>query len=334
VDLSIVTTLYASATSLEEFYARACAVAEKVTRDFEIVFVNDGSPDNSLEIALSIYDKDPRVRVIDLSRNFGHHKAMMTGLIHARGELVFLLDSDLEEEPEFLEQFYQALKAKGADVVYGVQQKRKGRFFERVTGTLFFKVFNFLSTYPIPPNLITARLMTRKYVAALMQHQEREFVISGLWTLTGFDQIPISVRKHHKGATSYGLTRKLSHLVNAVTSFSGKPLVLIFYIGFILIVVSSLAAFDLIVRRIFFGVLLQGWASLIVSIWLLSGITIFCLGVIAIYLSKIFIEVKQRPYTIVREIYETKELPSPPNHRMFSGAGAKMEKQSDTDGRH
>jgi putative glycosyltransferase len=334
VDLSIVTTLYASAAYLGEFYARTCAVAERLTSDFEVILVNDGSPDNSLEIALSIYDKDPRVRVIDLSRNFGHHKAMMTGLIHARGELVFLLDSDLEEEPEFLEQFYQALKGKDADVVYGVQQKRKGRFFERISGSLFFKIFNLLSTYSIPPNLVTARLMTRRYVAALMQHQEREFVMSGLWTLTGFKQIPINVRKHHKGATAYGLGRKLSHLVNAVTSFSGKPLVLIFYLGFILIVVSSFAALDLIMRRIFFGVLLQGWASLIVSIWLLSGITIFCLGVIAIYLSKIFIEVKQRPYTIIKEIYETTERPSVPNSRVFSEVHAEKGKQFDTDGRH
>jgi putative glycosyltransferase len=332
VDLSIVTTLYASATYLEEFYARACAVAEKVTRDFEIVFVNDGSPDNSLEIVLSIYHKDPRVRVIDLSRNFGHHKAMMTGLTHARGKLVFLLDSDLEEEPELLEQFYQVLKAKDADVVYGVQEKRKGRLFERISGTLFFKLFNFLSTHPIPPNLITARLMTGKYVAALKQHQEREFVMSGLWAATGFNQIPITVKKHHKGESAYGLRRKLSHLVNAVTSFSGKPLVLIFYLGSILIILSSVAALDLIIRRFFFGIMLPGWASLIVSIWLLSGITIFCLGVIAIYLSKIFIEVKRRPYTIIREVYETKELPSSLGKRAFYDAP--QEKQADSDGRH
>ena len=329
MDLSIVTTLYASARHLEEFYARACAAAEGVTSDFEIILVNDGSPDNSLDIALSIHKRDPRVRVIDLSRNFGHHKAMMTGLIHARGELVFLIDSDLEEEPELLVPFYQELKAKGAEVVYGVQQKRKGKFFERVSGTLFFKVFNLLSTYPIPPNLITARLMTRRYVVALTQHKEREFVMAGLWTLAGFNQIPINVRKQHKGATSYGPRRKLAHLVNAVTSFSSKPLVLIFYLGFILIVVSSLAAFDLIIRRIFFGVLLEGWASLIVSIWLLGGITIFCLGVIAIYLSKIFIEVKQRPYAIVRDIYEAKEPPSIGRNRMLSGPSAQIERQSD-----
>src|SRR5256885_14440017 len=147
--LSIVTTLYYSAPYLDEFYDRACAAAEKFTRDFEIILVNDGSPDNSLEVALSIYQKDHRVKVIDLSRNFGHHKAMMTGLAHASGELVFLIDCDLEEEPELLERFHRELIASGADVVYGVQQKRKGDLFERVSGTLFFKLFNALSSQSI-----------------------------------------------------------------------------------------------------------------------------------------------------------------------------------------
>jgi putative glycosyltransferase len=309
MDLSIVTTLYRSAPYLEEFYARTCAVAERMASNFEIILVNDGSPDNSLELALSLYGKDPRVRVIDLSRNFGHHKAMMTGLIHARGDQVFLLDSDLEEEPELLERFGQELRASGADVVYGVQEKRKGELFERVSGALYFKVFNLFSTQHIPPNHITARLMTHEYVAALMQHKEREFVMSGLWALTGFNQVPITVRKHHKAVSAYGLRRKISHLVNAITSFSAKPLVLIFYLGCFISFAAAVAALDLIVRKVFLGTLLGGWSSLIVSIWLLGGITIFCVGVIGIYLSKIFIEVKQRPYTIIKEIYETKGSP-------------------------
>src|SRR6266481_9971297 len=124
--LSIVTTLYDSAPYLEQFYLRTCAATEQITRDYEIILVNDGSPDNSLDIAISIHRRDKRVRVIDLSRNFGHHKAMMTGLTHAGGELVFLIDCDLEEEPELLEKFYRELKATEADVVFGVQQKRKG----------------------------------------------------------------------------------------------------------------------------------------------------------------------------------------------------------------
>jgi putative glycosyltransferase len=304
--LSIVTTLYNSAPYLEEFHKRVCAAASEITRDFEIIFVNDGSPDHSLEVALDLYRKDARVAIVDLSRNFGHHKAMMTGLIHARGDLVFLLDSDLEEEPELLHKFYAEMQRTGADVVFGVQEQRKGKLFERVSGSLYFKVFNLFSTHPIPTNHITARLMTGDYVSALIGHQEREFVMSGLWALTGFQQLPLTVTKHSKKTSTYGLGRKIAHLVNAITSFSNKPLVLIFYLGCVIVLVSSIAAIDLIVRKLLFGTLLEGWASLIVSIWLLGGLTIFCLGVIGIYLAKVFIEVKQRPYTIVRQTYGVK----------------------------
>jgi len=302
--LSVVTTLYKSADYIEEFYSRIVAVADRITNDYELILVNDGSPDKSLDVALSLYQKDDRVRVIDLSRNFGHHKAIMTGLIHAQGELVFLIDSDLEEEPELLERFHKELAATRAEVVFGVQEKRKGGFFERMSGAIFFGLFNMLSTHPIPRNLIIARLMTRKYVSALVLHQERETMIAGLLTLTGFRQVAVTVLKQHKGTSTYDLRRKFSHFVNAITSFSSKPLVFIFYLGCVIVVVSSIAALDLIVRKLFFGTLLQGWASLVVSIWLLGGVTIFCLGVIGIYLSKIFIEVKQRPYTIIREVYD------------------------------
>lgn len=308
--LSIVTTLYNSAPYLEEFHDRVCKAASQITRDYEVIFVNDGSPDNSLEVALELHRKYPRVGIVDLSRNFGHHKAMMTGLIHARGDFVFLLDSDLEEEPELLHKFFDEMKHTGADVVFGVQEQRKGKLFERVSGSLYFKVFNMFSSHPIPTNHITARLMTHDYVAALIGHQEREFVMSGLWALTGFEQVPLTVRKHLKRTSTYSLGRKIAHLVNAITSFSNKPLVLIFYLGCFIVFISLIAAIDLIVRKLIYGTLLEGWASLIVSIWLLGGLTIFCLGVIGIYLSKVFIEVKQRPYTIVKQTYGLKEQES------------------------
>jgi putative glycosyltransferase len=307
--LSIVTTLYNSAPYLVEFHERCCAAASQITNDLEIVFVNDGSPDKSLEVALQLRRTDRRVRIVDLSRNFGHHKAMMTGLVHARGDLVFLLDSDLEEEPELLHKFYDEMTSTEADVVFGVQEQRKGKIFERVSGSLYFKVFNFFSTYPIPTNHITARLMSSAYVAALVRHREQEFVMSGLWAVTGFKQVPVKVRKHHKPTSAYNFGRKISHLVNAITSFSNKPLVLIFYLGCLILLVSSIAAVDLILRKLLFGTLMQGWASLIVSIWLLGGLTIFCLGVIGIYLAKIFIEVKHRPYTIVKQVFEDPASP-------------------------
>jgi putative glycosyltransferase len=309
MDLSIVTTLYYSGSYLEEFYARTCAVCERITSNFEIIFVNDGSPDNSLQVALSLYQKDKRVRVIDLSRNFGHHKAIMTGLSHARGALVFLIDSDLEEAPELLETFHKELKATGADVVFGVQERRKGKLFERISGAIFFRILNALSSHPIPANVITARLMTRQYVAALLRHQEREMVLFGLWALTGFRQNPISVKKRDKGSSTYDIRRKISHAVNAVTSFSNKPLIFIFYLGCFILLLSTVAAIDLIIRKIVYGALLLGWASLIISIWMLGGMTIFCIGLLGIYLAKIFIEVKQRPYTIVRDVYEHERKP-------------------------
>ena len=129
MELSIVTTLYHSAPYIEEFYARVRNEAEKITSDYEIIFVNDGSPDHSLDVVLPICERDEKVKVIDLSRNFGHHKAMMTGLAHARGAWVFLIDCDLEEEPELLGKFSAEVKGSGADVVYGVQQKREGKLF-------------------------------------------------------------------------------------------------------------------------------------------------------------------------------------------------------------
>jgi len=297
--------MYYSAPYIQEFYERISAAAQKITNDYEIIFVNDGSPDDSLDIAVSLYEKDPKVRVIDFSRNFGHHKAMMTGLMHAKGELVFLIDCDLEEEPELLKRFHAEHKKNcDVDVVYGVQKARKGGFVENISGNIFYWMFNLLSSYPVPSNLVTARLMSKRYVDSLVQHKDREVFMAGLWAITGFKQVPLMVIKHDKGNSSYDLRRKISILVNSITSFSNKPLLFIFYLGSIILFISSLAALHLIIRRVFFGVLLAGWPSLMVTIWLLGGLTIFCVGVIGIYLSRIFMETKERPYTIIRQIYE------------------------------
>jgi len=302
--LSIVTTLYRSARHLDEFHARVSASATRLTPDYEIVLVNDGSPDDSLDVALKLLEHDDRIRIIDLARNFGHHKAMMTGLAEARGDLVFLIDSDLEEAPELLIEFSKAMHDGRADVVYGVQDQRRGGFVERSSGWLFFRLFNLLSDQPIPDNLVTVRLMTRRYVSALVSHRERKMMIAGLWALTGFNQIARTIAKGAKGHTSYSFRRKVSLLVDSITSFSDRPLVLIFYLGLAIGGTSSLAAVYLVVRRLFFGVALPGWPSLIVSIWMLGGLMLICLGIIGIYLSKVFIETKQRPYTIVRQVYE------------------------------
>ena len=301
--LSVVTSMYKSAPFVAEFCARAAAAASQLTTEFEIVLVNDGSPDDSLRRALDVRRLDPRVRVIDLSRNFGHHKALMTGMARARGELVFLIDCDLEEEPEWVLPFHEALTASDADVIYGVQDTRKGSWFERMTGRLFFDVFNRLLTHPIPANVVTARLMRRPYVDALVQHEDQEICLAGLWVLAGFDQRPVTVRKRSRSTSSYTLRRRISVFVNAITSFSNRPLLYIFQIGVAVMLLSIAAAAILLYRSVTGRIGTPGWASIMVSIWFLGGLMIFCIGVIGVYLAKVFTETKKRPYTVVRADY-------------------------------
>jgi putative glycosyltransferase len=302
--LSIVATLFQSALYIAEFHQRASATAKQlVGEDYEIVLVNDGSPDNSLDLAVRLTVQDSHVVVVDLSRNFGHHKAMMAGLEHASGERIFLIDIDLEEEPEWLLEFSVEMLAEGADVVYGRQQERKGNWFEKWSGEVYYFLINWLCDIDHPKNIVTARLMSRRYVDALLRYKERELVISFLWVNTGFKQSEKIVRKHMSSSTSYSLSRKISHTVNAITSFSEVPLKLIFKLGFGIFTCAMGYAACLAFNRLFLSRPVDGWTSVMVSIWVLGGMTISFVGVIGIYLAKIFSETKQRPYIIVRDIY-------------------------------
>ena len=305
--LSIVTTLYRSARHLDEFHRRASAAAARIGADYEIVLVNDGSPDDSLDVALDIQRRDAHVRVIDLSRNFGHHAAMMEGLRSARGDLIFLLDSDLEEAPEWLEEFHARLTAASADAVYGVQGTRKGGWIERATGWMFYTVLARPLRIPWQANAVTARLMTRRFVDALTRFREREMTLVGVCALTGFAQQPVTVKKLSRGTSTYPLPLRIAALVDSVTSFSSRPLVLVFELGCAIMLLSTLAALYIIWRSLAGGVGVAGYASLVVSVWFLGGLMVFCIGLVGIYLSKVFIEVKQRPPAIVREHY-----PPPP----------------------
>jgi putative glycosyltransferase len=302
--LSIVTTLYQSAPYITEFHERTSATAKQlVGGDYEIVLVNDGSPDSSLDLAIKLTEQDSQVVVVDLSRNFGHHKAMMTGLAHAKGELVFLIDSDLEEEPEWLEAFALQMKQERCDVVYGVQERRKGNWFERWSGQWFYRFFKALTGLALPENVVTTRLMARCYVDALLCHHEREVFMAGLWLITGFDQRPQVIKKHNTSKTTYTFRRKMSLLVNSVASFSNAPLVSIFYIGVAISLFALAYIAYLVTHWLFLEKPMSEWTSVMASIWLLGGMVISFIGVVGIYLSKIFSETKQRPYTIVRQIY-------------------------------
>ena len=303
--LSITTTLYQSAPYIREFYERASLVAQKIAgQSYEIIFVNDGSPDDSLKHAISLTLIDGHIKVVDLSRNFGHHKAMMTGISCAKGDHVFLIDSDLEEEPEWLALFEDTMAKTNCDVVVGVQESRKGGWFERWSGDIYYKIFCSWVGIKIPKNVVTARLMKRHFVNELIKHDEREIFLGGLFYLTGYMQITQKIKKHSSSETTYTFPRKIGLLINQITSFSVIPLVAIFYFGLAIWLLSCIFIMYLAIKWGFFAAPPSGWTTLIASIWFLGGLMIVFLGVIGIYLSKVFIESKRRPYTTIRKVYE------------------------------
>ena len=280
--------------------------AEPITDDIELVIVNDGSPDDSLALALALQRTDPRLVVVDLSRNFGHHKAMMTGLAHATGDLVFLIDSDLEEPPESLALFHQRFAQGDCDVVYGVQEARRGGLVERATGALFFSLVAALSDQPLPRNMITCRLMTREYVSALDRHRDREFLIAHLWQVAGFRQQAINVKKLSLKPSTYSVRDRMELAVKHVTTTSTRLLYLVLYTGFLIFGLSIGVILYFLGRYFTSGVGVDGFTSQIVSIWFLGGLITFILGIIGIYIANIMTETKRRPYTIVRRVHRTK----------------------------
>jgi putative glycosyltransferase len=307
--LSIVTTMYHSSLYVDEFYDRITAEAQTITDDYEIIFVDDGSPDDSLQKAIKLYKKDKKVKVIELSRNFGHHKAIMTGLSHAKGEFVFLIDVDLEEEPELLGRFWEELQSgEDLDVVYGVQESRKGRWFERWSGRIYYQVFNYLvDEGKIAKNILAVRLMKNNYIKNLLAFKEKEFFFAPICEMTGFNQKDLKIKKHSTSPTTYTFWHKYNLLINSIFTFSIKPLYFMFYLGNIITFISFIYIINIVIKKLIFDVNIAGWTSLIASIWFLGGLIILFLGTISIYISKIFIETKNRPFAIIKKIYEGKK---------------------------
>ena len=304
--LSIVTTLYKSSLYVNEFYERASKQAQKITDNYEIIFVDDGSPDDSLQKCIALHKHDQKVTIIELSRNFGHHKAMMTGLSHAKGDFVFLIDSDLEEEPELLGSFWQELQNnEDLDLVFGVQERRKGKWFERFSGYLFFKVLNSLNDTKTPENFLTVRLMRKNFLDNLISFKEKEVVFSVINSLTGFKSKKYLVKKEANSPSTYSLRMKFKLLLDSIVSSTPKPLWIIFNVGLLITLASSVYIFFLMYNKFFNDAIVDGWTSVMILISFFGGLIIFFLGIIGLYLSKVFIEVKQRPYSIIRKKYQS-----------------------------
>lgn len=325
--ISVVAPLYRSAPYIEPLYRRCVdSILSIGVVDYEIIFVNDGSPDDGIAIARRIAMHDPNVVVVDLARNYGQHRAIMVGLENTTGDLVFVLDSDLEEEPEWIVRFYKEMLRTGCDVVYGVQSHKKRGFGYRILRRLFLMVMRLLSDAAYRENAVNARLMTRRYVNAIVQFKEREICIDGIWEMCGFLQLPLNVVKYDRSPTTYTFRRLLSLAINAITSFSTRPLI---GIGIAGISVSLLAlgyTAVVVFQKFVFGIPVDGWASLMAAVLLIGGLSIFCNGVMAIYVAKIFLEVKQRPLAIVKEVYRA----TPPADSLHS----RQEDGMRTSGRH
>lgn len=305
--LSIVSTLYYSESYIEEFCKRIVKVIPVEFSEFEIILVDDGSPDSSINMALEIQKEIQQIRIVELSRNFGHHKAMLTGIGIADGDFIFSIDIDLEEKPELLESFWsEYLKDKSVDLLYGVANQRKGGYFEKNSGFFFYKILNKISGVKIPENTLMAKLMTRQFSKELLRFRDKNVFLGGIMILTGFNQKPVECDKNHKGSTTYSLHLKLSQAINSIASLSSKPLYIISYIGILLSLFSVIYIIYLIINKLFFSSPISGWTSTMISIYFIGGIILSSVGIVGLYISKIFEEVKDRPYTIIKKIWDNK----------------------------
>lgn len=306
--LSIVSTMYRSAPFIEDFCSRISEAARQVTDDFEIVLVNDGSPDESLQLAVKLQHSNPHIRIVDLSRNFGHHPAIVAGLEHARGDRIFLIDCDLEEQPEWLPLFAERMDESQSDVVFGTQSTRIASFWSNASGEMFWWLMRRMSTVNMPRNPMTCRLMTRRYVDALLEVGDRVLYLASVFAWTGFSQESLPLTKKPRPnsgqGSSYNFSRKAVQVVDSLSSFSAAPLTLIFFVGLSIWVGSVVIGTYVVVKKLLYPeIILSGFTSVILSVWFLGGLIILILGIIGLYVSKMFQETKRRPLYIVRQHY-------------------------------
>jgi putative glycosyltransferase len=306
-EISIVTTLFRSEKFISSFFDSCVQTLAQIDcQNYEIVFVDDGSPDNSVDKVLELKKENNRVILVRLSRNFGHHYAASAGLSYSTGDLVYITDCDLEVSPSTLAIFYKELMEGGYDVVYGFQQKRSGKFFHRVSGEIFWKTFNFCSQIKVQPNIVTERLCRRKYIDSLLLLGDKNLFLAGMMHWVGFEQKALPVeRKPRIGRSGYSFVNRIDLLIESITSFTSFPLKIIFYVGLLIMMGSFITAVGLVILRLVSeGNVLAGWTSIVTLILGIFGFLIMAVGLVGLYLSKTYQQAQNRPLYIVREIFE------------------------------
>jgi dolichol-phosphate mannosyltransferase len=282
---------------------------DSLNRPYELVFVNDGSMDNTAAILKSICESDQNARMVDFSRNFGHQLAITAGMDYAVGDAIVIIDADLQDPPEVIPQMLEKW-SEGYDVVYGKRLKRQGEtLFKKWTAKLFYRFLKSMTTEELPLDAGDFRLIDRKVCDALKSVNERSRYIRGIISWLGFRQTYVEyVRdKRFAGETKYPLKKMIHFALDAITSFSYKPLKLASYFGSFLSALSFLYLLVVIYQRLFTNTTITGWASTLAVSLFFNGIVLIILGIIGEYIGRIYDEAKGRPLYIVRETKNIKE---------------------------
>lgn len=304
IDYSIVIPVYNEEGAIRILYDRLTKVMDGISKDYEIIFVDDNSNDSSLDIMTELNRSDPRVKIIKFSRNFGHQPAITAGLCYARGDAVVMMDADLQDPPEVITKFVEKYR-EGYDVVYGKREKRNGEsIFKLLTASIFYRLINRLSSVDIPLDTGDFRLISRKVVDSLKSINEKNKFLRGLITWVGYRQIGVNYIRdsRYAGETKFTVRKMVRFAIDGISSFSNLPLKMAAIMGFVV----SFISFLLVLGVFYFKLSHEpapGWASIMVAITFLGGVQLIAIGIIGEYLGRIFDEVKNRPlYLLDRTI--------------------------------
>lgn len=301
--LSVVSPMWNEERTVDAFLKEVTSVLSTMQYSWEIVIVDDGSTDDTNQKLLHWADSDNRIRVITLSRNFGHQAAITAGVFEAHGDAVIVMDSDLQDPPDVIPDLVDAWR-NGAEVAYAVRRKREGETsFKRFSASAFYRILRTVSDTDIPADTGDFRLMSREVVEALRSLPERDRFMRGLVAWVGFTQVPVHFDRasRYEGDTKYSLSRMLKLGSSGIVGFSDKPLFLTVVTGFIVMGLALLGLIYVALSLVLgWGDLVRGWASVVVIVMFFSAVQLIFLGVVGMYISRIFVEVKQRPLYVIR----------------------------------
>jgi polyisoprenyl-phosphate glycosyltransferase len=309
--LSVVAPVYNEEATIDEFYARVCAALDGLR--FELVLVDDGSSDGSSAALDRLAATDPRVRIVYLSRNFGHQTALTAGLDHSQGDAVVMLDADLQDPPELIPRMLDHWRA-GCDVVYAVREQREGESrFKLSTARWFYRLFDKLAQVELQHNSGDYRLLDRPALDALLSMRERNRFLRGMTVWVGYTQAAVPYRRdpRYAGETKYTVSKMVRFSLDAISSFSHRPLQLATLLGFLISTLAFVAIPVVIVLRIL-GSYLPGFSALTIVVLLLGGIQLISIGIIGEYVGRIYDEVKGRPLYLVRARRNMSAADAPP----------------------